>query len=180
VPDPFQCITLSAQGLLREIAVELEVTSPTADPDRNPPAVVSRLRRAVFDTGAMATCISPDVVSELGLTHMGVTDMTSASGHTETRRVYLVNIQIPIMAFRVLGVPAVEAQPGGCDVLIGMDLITLGDFSITNVGHKTTFSFRVPSQKTVDYVTELGRIKAVTSPRVPQAVTPRPRRPKRR
>ena len=45
-----------------------------------------------------------------------------------------------------------EAVLNGFDVLIGMDIITLGDFSITNVGGKTIFSFRVPSTETIDYV----------------------------
>ena len=40
------------------------------------------------------------------------------------------------------------------DVLIGMDIIQHGDFSITNVNNKTTFSFRTPSMKEIDYVKE--------------------------
>ena len=38
------------------------------------------------------------------------------------------------------------------DVLIGMDIISLGDFAITNVGGKTTFSFRFPSIAEIDFV----------------------------
>jgi len=41
---------------------------------------------------------------------------------------------------------------GGVDVLIGMDVITIGDFSITNFGAEAIFSFRIPSQGHVDYV----------------------------
>ncbi len=37
------------------------------------------------------------------------------------------------------------------DVLIGMDVIGLGDFSITNKDGKTTFSFREPSMEEIDY-----------------------------
>ena len=39
----------------------------------------------------------------------------------------------------------------GPQVLIGMDIITLGDFAITNQNHTTTFSFRMPSLHTIDY-----------------------------
>ena len=42
----------------------------------------------------------------------------------------------------------------GPDVLLGMDIITIGDFSITNQAGNTVFSFRVPSQHTIDYVAE--------------------------
>ena len=45
--------------------------------------------------------------------------------------------------------------PGGSgDVLIGMDIITQGDFSITNKDQKTVFSFRFPSETHTDYVKE--------------------------
>lgn len=37
------------------------------------------------------------------------------------------------------------------DLLIGMDIISLGDFAITNVNGKTTFSFRLPSTSIIDF-----------------------------
>ena len=40
------------------------------------------------------------------------------------------------------------------DVLIGMDIITQGDFAVTNLGGKTKFSFRIPSQASINFVTE--------------------------
>ena len=44
------------------------------------------------------------------------------------------------------------------DVLIGMDIIRHGDFSITNINNRTTFSFRTPSIKEIDYVEESKNI----------------------
>ena len=40
------------------------------------------------------------------------------------------------------------------DVLIGMDIITLGDFAITNFGGKTVMSYRYPSVCTIDFAKE--------------------------
>lgn len=37
-------------------------------------------------------------------------------------------------------------------MLIGMDIITTGDFSITNYNEHTTMSFRTPSIQTIDFV----------------------------
>lgn len=37
------------------------------------------------------------------------------------------------------------------DLLIGMDIISLGDFAITNVNGKTIFSFRLPSVSIIDF-----------------------------
>lgn len=47
-----------------------------------------------------------------------------------------------------------------CETLgLGMDVITQGDFSITNKDNKTMFSFRYPSILHVDYVKQ-GKRKA--------------------
>jgi len=42
-----------------------------------------------------------------------------------------------------------DKQP---QLLIGMDIINLGDFAITNAIGKTTFSFRIPSVQEIDFV----------------------------
>lgn len=38
------------------------------------------------------------------------------------------------------------------DMLIGMDVINRGDFAVTNVGGKTTMTFRMPSCECIDFV----------------------------
>jgi len=47
----------------------------------------------------------------------------------------------------VQGVAASEAELKVCDALIGMDVISMGDFLVTNKEH-TRFAFRVPSEGT--------------------------------
>jgi hypothetical protein len=57
------------------------------------------------------------------------------------------------------GVPVAE-----CDeitqfrFILGMDIITLGDFSITNRANQTWVSFRTPSIAGIDYVQEHNKI----------------------
>ena len=51
-------------------------------------------------------------------------------------------------------------EPSNCDVLIGMDVITSGDFAVSNHNGKTVFSFRVPSVETTDYVKKAQFIRA--------------------
>jgi len=48
-----------------------------------------------------------------------------------------------------------EIAIDGCDVLIGMDVITTGDLAITNHNGKTTFSFRVTPREEIDFVAEI-------------------------
>jgi len=47
----------------------------------------------------------------------------------------------------------------GFDAIVGMDIIGLGDFSVTNVAGMTCVSFRTPSCVVVDYVTEFNRLQ---------------------
>lgn len=42
-----------------------------------------------------------------------------------------------------------EFESGEYDVVIGMDIICKGDFVIPNKERKTTFSFRIPSEKEI-------------------------------
>ena len=44
-----------------------------------------------------------------------------------------------------------EIGKQGIDVLIGMDIISMGDFAVSNFDGKTQFSFRIPSQEHVEY-----------------------------
>ena len=48
-----------------------------------------------------------------------------------------------------------EIGSQGIIALIGMDIIQLGDFSVSNFNNKTFFSFRIPSKKHVNYVDDI-------------------------
>lgn len=60
----------------------------------------------------------------------------------------------------VAGVRVSEVPPQpGFEVIVGMDVIAQGDFSITSVDGKTCVSYRYPSIKEIDYVAEAERIR---------------------
>lgn len=105
---------------------------------------------AVWDTGTTNTCISPKVVERLKMRPSGREGKVTANGIIRTP-MYYATIQLPNNVI-IGGIPVSCADLGDyCDVLIGMDVITQGDFSITNVDNKTIFSFRMPSLQEVDY-----------------------------
>jgi|SRR5712671_6078069 len=57
---------------------------------------------------------------------------------------------------------------GGFGAIIGMDIISRGDVSITNYNGRTWLSFRVPSLFGIDYVQEHTRsLKAAVSRNAP-------------
>ena len=106
----------------------------------------------LWDTGASGTVISKAVVDKLDLKPVGKSKVFHANGESIVN-VYAINLFLPNqVGFQFVKVT--EGVLSGFDLLIGMDIITTGDFSITNVGGKTTFSFRVPSVKEVDFVSE--------------------------
>ena len=46
--------------------------------------------------------------------------------------------------------------PDGVDMLIGMDIINLGDFAITHKNGGTVFSFQIPSTRHYDFVKKIN------------------------
>jgi len=107
---------------------------------------------ALWDTGATGTVINKKVVDELGLLPTGMVESYHANGMTLVNT-YLVNVFLP----NNMGMHSVTVTEGvlsGFDVLIGMNVITQGDFCISNFEGKTVCTFQMPSTKKTDYVEE--------------------------
>lgn len=106
---------------------------------------------ALWDTGATGTCISKELVQKLKLQPIGMQQIQTPSG-TAIVNQYKMHIVLNNEII-VKDVSVIDSEIGNqnIDVLIGMDIITLGDFGISNYENKTQFSFRIPSQEHVDY-----------------------------
>ena len=109
---------------------------------------------ALWDTGATISCISHDVVQRLKLVPTGKMPIHTPSGQSICNT-YLVDILLPNNVL-VKDNQVCESEIGGqgLGVLIGMNIITQGDFSVSNFQGKTTFTFRIPSVKETDFVKE--------------------------
>lgn len=82
---------------------------------------------------------------------------------------YFANIMLPNgIGFSMLKVSRGELH-GGVDVLIGMDIITRGDFAISHANGSTVFSFRYPSLAEFDFVKEANAQAAKAKPVTPGA-----------
>ena len=105
---------------------------------------------AVWDTGAMGTSISRALALKLGLQQSGEMDIEGVTGSARCKT-YLVSLLLP----NQLTIPELEVSDCegniGCDVLIGMDVIGMGDFAVCNKGGNTTFSFCIPSIDVIDF-----------------------------
>lgn len=101
--------------------------------------------QAIWDTGASASVITQKVIDQIGLKPIGMEINHTAMGSHNTEA-YLIAAFLP----NRVCFPSMRVTRGvilGFDVLIGMDIITTGDFAITNLGGKTACSFRFPRAK---------------------------------
>lgn len=118
--------------------------------------------KALWDTGATCTTISENVIKALGLIPIGFGDVSHAGG-TRKSGLYRVNIALP----NGLQSPPMKVLDGvlhGFDILIGMDIISQGDFAVTHSDGKTTFTFRLPSVEKIDFVDSLPKTTLPKSP----------------
>jgi len=118
-----------------------------------PPKVIKF--KALWDTGAMASVISTDVVSILGLKPIGKARVFHANGES-TVCTYLINISLP-NGIEFSSLLVTEGLLNDTDVLIGMDVISKGDFAITSADGDTKMSFQTPSTHEIDFVQEIIR-----------------------
>lgn len=120
---------------------------------------------AIWDTGATNSVITKSLALKLNLKPISKTLTRGVHGIREVN-VYYVHIRINN------GNIAINAKVTECDelsadgsqgFLIGMDIINLGDFSITNRNNQTVLTFQIPSTHEHDYVKEYdNRIQTPT------------------
>lgn len=111
--------------------------------------------RAQWDTGATGTCISKELVDMLNLMPTGKVKVSTPSGIGVMNK-YVINL-ILNNEIRIPNLIVMDSEIGkqGIDVLIGMDIISMGDFAVSNYDGRTQFSFRIPSQEHVEYKREI-------------------------
>ncbi len=106
---------------------------------------------ALWDTGATSTCVTPNVLASVQLPQVGIRQCGDPSG-VRNRRVFLGCLYLPNQVY-FDRIELIEVdQIAGADMLIGMDIISLGDFAITGSQGKTVFSYQYPSQERIDFV----------------------------
>mgnify|MGYP005867161797 CR=1 FL=1 len=149
--SPSKSFTLKASGILRVLKTECGACR-AFDPlsSEKHPKIENLI--GLWDTGATGTVISKRCAKKLGLKPISKTKVYHADGESIVN-VYVINLFLPNqVAFSFVKIT--EGTLNGADLLIGMDIISRGDFVVTNFGGKTTFSFRVPSTEKIDFVEE--------------------------
>ena len=162
MPSPavpsFAAFTLKATGRASAIITEIGISLPfeVAGIDKSDQRI--HHTKALWDTGATHCVVTQQTAQALGLKPISIANVTHAAGVSQAN-VYLVNFYLPNNLV-IPGVRVTECTDtaGHFGAIVGMNVITLGDFSITNPGGLTTVSFRVPSVKEIAYVAEANQI----------------------
>lgn len=143
-------------GLARELTTGILI-GPAFNPDCvTPPPPHEQRLKAVWDTGATGTSITHSLAQAMNLDEIGEVEICGVTGNAVCKK-YLVSLHLP----NKVVIPELEVSDCegniGCDVLIGMDVITRGDFAICNWNGNTTFTFRMPSVEKIDFTQQVPR-----------------------
>jgi predicted aspartyl protease len=99
---------------------------------------------AMWDTGSMGTCVSTKLARYLGLVPLKAIRLASLHGDSLVNECFM-DIVLPD-GIVVQNVKAMEIETwSDFDIIIGMNIIRLGDFSLCNDQGNTVMTFSLPS-----------------------------------
>jgi hypothetical protein len=143
-PVGHRAFTIAYEALVREISTPVGL-EPICTTDRTLLGVQAEIE-AIWDTGATMTCIKPSLRDRLKLYPSNLVKpiiMSGIGGRIKAGGT-LVSIWLaPNFVFELCPVYIADF-PGDGELLIGMDIITMGDFAVCNADGKTSCSFAVP------------------------------------
>ena len=120
-----------------QIIVHTVLRVPASGPLPGAGSAPAAAHRALMDTGAQRTGISPSVISDLGLVQIDTGRMLTATGGIEDVPIYVVQIAVPAtpegtdsegtfpIYYKTLPVSGLPFQPWNFDVLLGMDVLSV-------------------------------------------------------
>jgi pectate lyase len=101
---------------------------------------------ALWDTGASMSAITPDIMTKLKVTP--VDKKTIAGIHsTQIVDIVYITVELPNNVIKRNIEVAVCNIPSNVGMILGMDIILLGDFALSNGNSQTLLSFAVPPFK---------------------------------
>jgi len=153
----YQAFTTKYNGKVPALITNVGVSLPF-NPGNNEVAQPPIQCKAIWDTGATNSVITEEAAKKLGLKPVSKINVIGVHG-AEIKNAYLVNIYLPNNVGICYARVTECKQLSGTDdlgMLIGMDVIGIGDFVVTN-DKTTVLSYRCPSHKTIDFVAEINQ-----------------------
>ena len=152
--NPSHSFSIRAKGIASMLVMDIAVT-----PYGNPALLYKT--KGIWDTGATKSVITQQLFDALHLVPFGMSKVSTASESGILKQTYLVDVFLKqdVVVQQIEVTVGTIASEVGIDFLIGMDIITTGDFSITNFEGNTIMSFRIPSLYQVDFVEQHNKEK---------------------
>ena len=148
----YSAFTTQYKGIVRELRNDVIISSGYIEENENPTA---RSWRGLWDTGASSSCIHKRVRDYMHLIPLGTETISTANGSVEVDS-HVIDVILPNRVI-VKDLLVTSAEIGeDVDILLGMDIINLGAFSITNFKGESHHSLMVPAYKHIDY-TQIAR-----------------------
>lgn len=121
------------------------------------------ISKGLWDTGAQGSAITQKAAQKLGLVAIKKTYVRGVHGVEEVNVYYIQiylnneNITVPCQVTECNEL----SNDGSVDLLLGMNVISKGDFVVSNFNGKTTMTFRVPSLQHIDFVAEINEYNRI-------------------
>jgi len=149
----YRSFTARYEGLIKNLLTPVNITP--VYPKSRAPDITPVKATGLWDTGATRTCIKTWVSKRLNLQLFATQARLSGIGGDVSPPTAFVNIRL-MCDIEIDNCPVyVVDLPGYADILIGMDIISKGNFAICNINNKTSFSFIVPPYpEHVDFTTK--------------------------
>ena len=127
--------TVQYSGLANRLITSLDIRGCTDASKR------FRVDKALWDTGSSGSCISERMARKLGLHPVDTGVGVSATGQQDITY-YIVDICLsPEMVFRNVKIAGFPLENNNVDFILGMDIISKGNLSVTNKEGKTEVKF---------------------------------------
>jgi len=134
------------QGIVKELRTPVRITAALTSYSTIDIKNLKSLS-SVWDTGATNSVISPRVARDMNLSPTGFTTVRGVNSQRVVKT-YIIDLILPFDKVIIQNLNVSESDIGGdLDVLIGMDVIQMGDFNISNAGGITNFSYCIPPHK---------------------------------
>jgi hypothetical protein len=147
------CLTRKYAGLARVIQTPVEIFNTITGAKEN--------TLAIWDTGATGSAITKSLSLKLGL--VPVTQTIVKGVHGVKTGINVVPVKIVLNSQVSFTLPVTECDQLSDDdsscFLLGMDVISKGDFALSNVGGQTVMTFRTPSIQRFDFVEDANKQK---------------------
>lgn len=138
-------LVVSVKGIANKLISTIEVEDPFS--------LKTVQVSGIWDTGATRSVVTKSTAQALGLVSVGQRTVRGVHG------VRLVNVYLATIRLSGTDIEVTEqvtecdelSSDGTVGTLLGMNIISTGDFAVSNYRNRTKFTFRSPSIAHVDY-----------------------------